>query len=115
MKIIIIIPTYNERLNIEKMIPLLEKDIFPTIENHHLFILIDDDTSLDVTAEHVKEFAKKWHNIELLSGEKKGLGAAYVRGMKYAMDKMNADAVMEFDSYFQHNPHDRRRLISAMD
>jgi dolichol-phosphate mannosyltransferase len=115
MKIVIIIPTYNERANIEEMIPLLENDIFPKIKEHKLFILIVDDKSPDGTADAVKEFQKKWHNIELLSGEKNGLGAAYVRGMCYAMDKMDADAVMEFDSDFQHNPHDIPRLISAMD
>src|SRR5258708_4799323 len=115
MKIVIIIPTYNERSNIEKMIPLLENDIFPKIKNHNLFILIVDDKSPDGTADAVNDFMKKWHNIELLSGEKNGLGAAYVRGMKYAMDKMDADAVMEFDSDFQHNPHDIPRLIEALD
>lgn len=115
MKIVIIIPTYNERPNIEEMIPLLEQEIFPQIKNHHMFILIVDDKSPDGTADLVQEFMKKWSNIELLSGEKNGLGAAYVRGMKYAMEKMDADAVMEFDSDFQHNPHDIPRLIKAMD
>jgi len=115
MKIVIIIPTYNERPNVEKMIPLLEEEIFPKIKNHHLFILIVDDKSPDGTADLVGEFTKKWNNIELLTGEKNGLGAAYVRGMKYAMDKMDAHAVMEFDSDFQHNPHDIPRLIHAMD
>lgn len=115
MKIVIIIPTYNERPNIEKMIPLLEEEIFPKVKNHHPQILIVDDKSPDGTADVVSGFMKKWHNIELLTGEKNGLGAAYVRGMKYAMDKMDADAVMEFDSDFQHNPHDIPRLIEALD
>jgi dolichol-phosphate mannosyltransferase len=115
MKIVIIIPTYNERPNIEKMIPLLEEKIFPKIKHHNLFILIVDDNSPDSTGDAVKSFTHKWNNIELLSGEKNGLGAAYVRGMKYAMEKMNADAVMEFDSDFQHNPHDIPRMVEAMD
>src|ERR1700722_20321522 len=115
MKIVIIIPTYNERTNIEKMIPGLEKDVFPKITDHTMSLLIVDDTSPDGTADVVKEFMKKWHNIELISGTKNGLGDAYIRGMKYTMEKMNADAVMEFDSDFQHNPHDIPRLIKAMD
>jgi len=115
MKIVIIIPTYNEKSNIEKMIPVLEKDIFPKISNHSMAILIVDDNSPDGTAEVVKEYMKKWLNIHLLSGKKNGLGAAYVRGMKFAMDKMDADAVMEFDSDFQHNPQDIPRLVKAMD
>lgn len=103
MKIVIIIPTYNEKSNIEKMIPVLERDVFPRITNHTLSLLIVDDNSPDGTADIVREFMKQWSSIELLTGEKKGLGAAYVRGMKYAMEKMNADAVMEFDSDFQHS------------
>ena len=115
MKIVVIIPTYNERTNIEKMIPVLEKDIFPQIKNHSMHLLIVDDKSPDGTAEVVQGYMKKWHGIELLSGDKKGLGAAYVRGMKYAMDEMHADAVMEFDADFQHDPHDIPQLIKAID
>ena len=115
MKIVVIIPTYNERSNIEKMIPLLEQDIFPKIKNHQMHILVVDDNSPDGTADVVREFMKKWPTIALLTGEKKGLGAAYVRGMQYAMEKMEADAVMEFDADFQHNPKDISRLIHAMD
>jgi dolichol-phosphate mannosyltransferase len=115
MKIVVIIPTYNEKSNIEKMIPVLENDIFSEISGHKMSLLIVDDNSPDGTANVVKEFMKKWNNIHLLSGEKNGLGAAYVRGMKFAMEKMDADAVMEFDSDFQHNPHDIPRLVKAMD
>lgn len=115
MKIVIIIPTYNERANLEKMIPVLENDVFPKVKNHHLFLLVVDDKSPDGTAEVAAEYKKKWQNIEILTGEKTGLGAAYVRGMKYAMEKMGADVVMEFDSDFQHDPHDIPRLIKAMD
>jgi len=115
MKIVIILPTYNERDNISKLIPLLEEDILPQLKHHTIQLLIVDDRSPDGTAEEVKKFMHKWKNIELLEGDKKGLGAAYVRGMKYAMDKMHADAVMEFDADFQHNPKDIPRLIKAMD
>jgi dolichol-phosphate mannosyltransferase len=115
MKIVIIIPTYNEKSNIEKMIPVLEQDVFPKITDYKLSILIVDDNSPDGTADVVREYMKKWGNIELLSGTKNGLGAAYIRGMKYAMEKMDADAVMEFDSDFQHNPHDIPRLVKELD
>src|SRR6185369_9205110 len=109
------LPTYNEKANIEKMIPVLEDEIFPKIKDHDMRILVVDDKSPDGTADVVKTFMEKWKNIELLSGDKNGLGAAYVRGMKHAMDEMNADAVMEFDSDFQHDPHDIPKLITAMD
>jgi dolichol-phosphate mannosyltransferase len=115
MKIVVILPTYNEKANIEKMIPVLEDEIFPQIKNHDMAILVVDDNSPDGTGEAVKTSAHKWKNVTLLSGEKKGLGAAYIRGMRYAMDEMDADAVMEFDADFQHDPRDIPRLIAAMD
>lgn len=116
MKIVIIIPTYNERSNIAKLIPLLEEEIFPRIKNHAMHILIVDDNSPDGTAEEARKFMKKWdNNISLLSGDKKGLGYAYVRGMQHAMEEMKADAVMEFDADFQHDPKDIPRLVKAMD
>jgi dolichol-phosphate mannosyltransferase len=113
-KVVIISPTYNERENIKKLIPLLETEIFPKIQGVDIQLLIVDDNSPDGTADEVREFQKKWKNIELLLGQKAGLGAAYIRGMEYAMEKLQADAVIEFDADFQHNPEDIPRLIAAM-
>jgi dolichol-phosphate mannosyltransferase len=115
MKIVVIMPTYNEKANMEKMIPLLMNEVFTKIKNHDMAILVADDKSPDGTADTVKDFKKKWNTIHLLEGEKKGLGAAYARAMRYAMDTMHADAVVEFDSDFQHDPNDIPRLIEAMD
>lgn len=115
MKIIVILPTYNERANIQKLIPILEEKVFPKIKKHDMHILVVDDNSPDGTQDEVRIFMQKWKNIELLLGDKEGLGAAYARGMHYAMDKMKGDAVIEFDSDFQHDPSDIPKLISAMD
>lgn len=115
MKIVIILPTYNERVNISRLIPLLEEEILPQIKHHAIQLLVVDDNSPDGTAEEVKKFMAKWKNIELLQGKKQGLGAAYVKGMQYAMHEMNAEAVMEFDSDFQHDPNDIPKLIESMD
>src|SRR5581483_6445154 len=115
MKIVVIIPTYNEHENVEHMLPLLENEVFPQIKNHQMHILVADDKSPDGTKDSVLKYAKKWKNIHLLEGNKEGLGAAYVRAMEYAMDKMQADAVMEFDADFQHDPHDIPKLVAGMD
>jgi dolichol-phosphate mannosyltransferase len=104
-KIVIIIPTYNEKDNIERMIDVLENDVFPKIKDFKMSILIVDDNSPDGTGELVKEKQQEYENLHLLSGEKKGLGVAYVRGMKHAMKKLNADWVVEMDGDFQHDPH----------
>ena len=115
MRIVVISPTYNEKVNIEKIIPVLEEEVFPKVKNYEVLLLIADDNSPDGTGNIVKSFQKKYKNIHLLEGQKKGLGAAYVRAMRYASKELKADAVIEFDSDFQHDPHDIPRLIEAMD
>ncbi|MGB9911251.1 MAG: glycosyltransferase [Microgenomates group bacterium] len=115
MKIIVIIPTYNEKENIQKMIDVLEEEIFPQIKNHQMEILVVDDNSPDGTADVVKEKMKKYSNIHLSLGKKQGLGAAYKRGMKYAMEKMGAAAVIEFDADFQHDPRYIIDLVEKFD
>lgn len=104
MNVVIILPTYNEKENIEKLVPYLEEEIFPHIHHHKMFILIADDNSPDGTAEAAKEMMKKWENIHISSGEKHGLGAAYIRAMNYAIEKMDADALFEMDADGQHDP-----------
>jgi dolichol-phosphate mannosyltransferase len=115
MKIIVILPTYNEKTNIEKMIPVLEKEVFPQIKNHDMQILVADDKSPDGTEDVVRGYMKEYKNLHLLEGNKEGLGRAYVRAMQHAMDKLEADAVIEFDADFQHDPNDIPRLVAAMD
>ena len=58
---------------------------------------------------------KKYANVTLSLGEKQGLGAAYKRGMQYAMEKMKADAVIEFDADFQHDPKYIIDLVQKFD
>lgn len=104
MKVVVIIPTYNEKENIQKLVPILEDEIFPQIKSHSMHILIVDDNSPDGTADAVRDLAKKYDNIKLNEGKKEGLGAAYVRGMNYAIDEMKADVVFEFDADLSHDP-----------
>ncbi len=104
MKVVIIIPTYNEKGNIERLITILEEEIFPTIKNHDMNILVADDSSPDGTADEVKKLMNKWENVDINMGEKHGLGAAYVRAMTYAIDKMNADVMFEMDADLSHDP-----------
>jgi dolichol-phosphate mannosyltransferase len=103
MKAIVIIPTYNEKGNIERIIPAVE-DVFKEVKNYQTGILIVDDSSPDGTGEIVKELMKKYDNLHLLVGQKNGLGAAYLRGMTYAVDELNADVVFEMDADFFHDP-----------
>ena len=115
MRIVVILPTYNERGNIEKLIPILEEEVFPKIKKHNMSILVADDNSPDGTGEEVLKMMKKWSNIEISKGTKEGLGAAYVRAMNYAVDKMKADVMFEMDADFFHDPNKIPEFLSKID
>ncbi len=115
MNIFIIPATYNEKENIGNLITIIEEDVFPRINNHKLNILVADDNSPDGTAEEVKKHMKKWKNLDINSGEKKGLGAAYIRSMSYAIEKLSADAVISIDADFQFDPRDIPKFIKKLE
>src|SRR3989338_6483993 len=104
MKIVVIIPTYNECQVIADLIDALEVE-FRAIANHELAILIVDGNSPDGTAETVNKKKQFYKNIDLIvEKEKRGLGMAYIEGMQYAIHALKADAFVEFDGDFQHDP-----------
>ncbi len=115
MKVVIIIPTYNEKGNIERLVQILEEEIFPQIKNHKMNILIADDNSPDGTEEVVRGLMKKWDNVDINVGEKRGLGAAYVRAMTYAIDEMGADVMFEMDADLSHDPKKIPAFLEKID
>ncbi len=113
MKVVIIIPTYNERENIQVLIPELDQQF--RLMDHECQLLVVDDNSPDGTAEAVRILQQKYHHLHLITGEKNGLGAAYIRGMKHAMEMLQADVVFEMDADFSHKPEDVPRLMAEID
>lgn len=115
MKIVIVIPTYNEKQNIATTIDGLEKHI-SQVSGHQVDILVIDDNSPDGTAQVVKDKARQFPNVKLLpNNEKKGLGAAYIKAFKYAMAKLNAEAIFEYDADGSHQPKYIPGMIAALD
>lgn len=104
---LIIIPTYNEIDNIEKMIRTLFS-LYPTIS-----LLIIEDGSPDGTAAVVKKLQSEFKNLFMIERKGKlGLGTAYVTGFKYALEK-NFDYVFEMDCDFSHDPVAVQDLLAA--
>lgn len=105
---LVIIPTYNEKENIEKII----RKVFSL--SYKFDLLIIDDGSPDGTATIVKklqlEFPNQLH-LEERSG-KLGLGTAYIHGFKWALER-NFEYIFEMDADFSHNPDDLIRLHEA--
>ena len=113
MKVVIILPTYNERGNIVALLASLHEQ-FRRIR-HDMHILVVDDNSPDGTAALVRESMPHYPNLHLITGEKSGLGAAYIRGMQHAIGELRADVVFEMDADFSHNPADVPRLLAALE
>lgn len=105
---VVIIPTYNEKENIENII----RAVFGLPKNFH--VLVIDDGSPDGTANIVKslqnEFSGRLHIIERQG--KLGLGTAYIAGFKWAIEN-KYDYVFEMDADFSHNPDDLVKLHKA--
>jgi dolichol-phosphate mannosyltransferase len=104
---LVIIPTYNEKENIERII----RKIFSFEKAFD--ILIVDDGSPDATAQIVKSLQNEFKglHIEERTG-KLGLGTAYIHGFKWALKK-NFDFIFEMDADFSHDPNDLLRLYDA--
>jgi len=115
MKIFVVPATYNEKENIEKFITVLEEEVFPKIKNHEMHILVADDFSPDGTGEIVKTLMGKYKNLGINQGERKGLGAAYMRTMGYAIKDLGADVVVSVDADFQFDPHDLIKFVEKID
>ncbi len=114
-KAVIIIPTYNERENIAKIVP----EIFSTvakIANYQIEILVVDDTSPDKTYAVVEKMQKQFPHLHLLVNPKKsGLGGAYLKGMKEAFGSMRADYIFEFDADGSHDPQRLPAFFAKLD
>ncbi|ANQ85536.1 glycosyltransferase [Azoarcus olearius] len=113
MKVVVIVPTYNERSNIGPLVEALDRQ-FATLA-HDMHILVVDDNSPDGTAAEVRALQTRFPRLHLIEGRKAGLGAAYVRGMNHAMDALGADVVFEMDADFSHRPEDLPRLMAEID
>ena len=105
---IVIIPTYNEKENIERMI----RKVFSLPHNFHVVVI--DDGSPDGTQNIVKQLQTEFEGrlfIEERAG-KQGLGTAYIHGFKWAIER-RYDYIFEMDADFSHNPDDLLKLREA--
>lgn len=108
MNAIVVIPTYNEIDNIERMIQAI-LGVLPEIS-----ILVVDDNSPDGTAKKIKELQSVNSNIHLLErAGKMGLGTAYCDGFQYALSK-GFDYIFEMDADFSHDPKELPNFLEAI-
>jgi len=102
--VVIIIPTYNEADNITPLLSRLAK-VFKTCPSYQFIVLFVDDLSPDGTSRVVTQSSRRFPFVKLLRNRRKGgLGHAYRVGMRYALDRLGADIIFEFDADLSHNP-----------
>ncbi|MGI9228491.1 MAG: glycosyltransferase [Gammaproteobacteria bacterium] len=109
-RVCFVIPTYNEAHNIT---PLL-RQLTGLYSATGMRFLIVDDNSPDGTATLVREFAATDPRVHLLSGQRCGLGKAYMRGIGHALDQLDAEVVIQMDADFSHNPADAAGLLTCL-
>lgn len=108
-KVLVIIPTYNERTNIENMIN--EVLALPG----ELNILVVDDNSPDGTGEYVRNLTQTNPRIHLIErGGKLGLGTAYVAGFKYLLER-DFDIAVQMDADFSHDPKEINNFLKDIE
>ena len=106
MKILVISPTYNEAANVGKLIDEINK-----LNIKNLDILIIDDNSPDGTSKIVKKYKQNFSNIFMINRKSKlGLGTAYCKGFKWAMDN-SYDYVIQIDADLSHSPLEIPKML----
>ena len=109
-RVCFVVPTYNEAPNIT---PLLDRltDLYRRSDT--AFLIVDDE-SPDGTARLVREFAARDRRVHLITGKRRGLGNAYVRGIAHALEALEADVVVQMDADFSHDPAQAQILLERV-
>ena len=124
-KLVLVIPTYNERGNIEPLFSAFDNVVKKVPRGWKLEFLIVDDNSPDGTAAELERVKQLYHSrtrelksasIHLYKNSNKaGLGKAYLVGMEYAVSTLKADAIGQFDADLSHDPHKVPELLVKID
>jgi len=113
MRVVVVMPTYNEAQNIGAMIDLVCGEVFCRISQMDMHLLVVDDNSPDGTGRLVRQKMPQYPNLHLSCGNKQSLGRAYVRGIRYALETLSPDALVEMDADFQHDPRYLTPMVAA--
>ncbi|HMQ32523.1 MAG TPA: glycosyltransferase [Chloroflexaceae bacterium] len=108
MRTLVIVPTYNERENIERLVPAI------LAQDETFDVLVVDDGSPDGTGQVARGMAARSHRVNLLQrARKEGLGTAYLAGFRRALS-WGYHTVVEMDADFSHSPADLPRLVAPV-
>ncbi len=113
-KVVVVAPTYNEKGSIEECVKLIleQNGKVPGFEIH---ALVADSHSPDGTGEIVEKLAGNDKRAHFLDVKERGLGLAIVKGYDYALNKLDADVLMQIDADLQHDPNDIPKFLEKID
>ena len=103
MRLVVNIPTYNEKENIEEIIKKVLAQQ-KNLKGMDLHVLISDSHSLDGTADIVKKISQINPHVHYLDVKERGLGVGLIKGHRYAVDKFKADILAQMDGDLSHDP-----------
>lgn len=113
-KAVVILPTYNEEGNIERLIELIFAQQKNT-PNWELHILVVDSKSTDNTEVNLKKLMKRFPRLYLRKVEKEGLGKAYVNGFKTALQTLQPFVIFEMDADLSHDPKEIPEFLKEIE
>jgi dolichol-phosphate mannosyltransferase len=108
----VILPTYNEVENVTQVIPAVFQQAAKISGSHDLHVLVVDDDSPDGTYGAVKKLQRKYKNLHVIGGMKRGLGDAYKREIKYALKHLSPDVIIQMDADGQNDPEKLPQFIA---
>lgn len=113
MRLVVNIPTYNEKDNIEEIIKLVlaQQKKLPKIDLH---VLISDSHSPDGTGDIVKKISRTNPKVHYLDVKEKGLGIGIVKGHRFAVDRLRADILAQMDGDLSHDPSTLPQMIQKI-
>lgn len=115
MKVIVIIPTYNEKDNIQSLIKKLRRE-FIKLKKWNPQVLVVDGNSPDGTSQVVAKLTRKHKYVHLLvETKKRGLGAAYLAGMKFAVEKLKGSLLVTMDADLSHDPSYLSKFLAKIE
>lgn len=113
-KLVVILPTYNEKENIVDMINLILSQ-GGKIPNWEVEVLVSDSHSPDGTGKIVEKISEKDRKVHLLDVKIRGIGVGLLKGYEYAFDKLRGDAILQMDADLQHDPKEIPNFIQSLD
>lgn len=115
-RVCIVVPTYNERGNLQRLIPAIEENLRLLGLEDLATVLVVDDNSPDGTGELAEELAEAHGNVRVLHRPaKQGLGSAYREAFTYALRRLGSDILIEMDADLSHDPRHLRGLLSKVE